>query len=165
MNDQPVRVRREHKRSHAGGPASKAGRSRSSLNATKHGLFASRWRLPDEDGQELSEHVGGVFASFKPATHAEAEVVRKVAFLMWRMRRVERYDAAAAAYIGDCSVKRAEDPEEASRPGTPHPIDARRLACLSDGKAMEKVLRVESHLQRQLTKAIETLHVLRGLRN
>lgn len=147
----------------SGGPRTTEGRARSSANATKHAMYSLRWRLPDEDGDELGEHVRGVFATLRPRGHAEAELARRVAFILWRMRRLERYEATACAYVGDCRVRMSEAPENVSRANTPNAADARRLACVPDGKVLDKTITFERHLQRQLDKVLGTLRELRRL--
>ncbi|NTX08009.1 hypothetical protein [Myxococcus sp. CA040A] len=74
------------------GPKTREGKTRSSLNALRHGLSASNLLLPGEDAAEYEQHLDGYFSSFAPTTLPEAHVVVQVADLAWKLKRLSKME-------------------------------------------------------------------------
>ncbi len=75
-----------------GGPKTPEGKSRSAMNALRHGLSASNLLLPGEDAHEYEGHLDGYFATFAPATLPEAQVVAQVGDLAWKLERLTKLE-------------------------------------------------------------------------
>jgi len=75
-----------------GGPKTPEGKSRSAMNALRHGLSASNLLLPGEDAQEYERHLDGYFATFAPATLPEAQVVAQIGDLAWKLERLTKLE-------------------------------------------------------------------------
>ena len=75
-----------------GGPKSEAGKARSALNATRHGLSSRHLLLPGEDPAVYEQRTTAIFESFAPTNEAEAEVVALIADDMWRLDRLTRIE-------------------------------------------------------------------------
>lgn len=75
------------------GPKTAAGRSRSRMNALKHGLTASQITLYDEDPAEFAEYHGGFDEALKPVGALEEFLVEQIACCGWRMQRARRKEA------------------------------------------------------------------------
>jgi hypothetical protein len=89
---------------HSTGPKTEAGKSRSKLNALKHGLSAERVVIGDEDPREFEALRAELQRDCQPDTALENELAEQLAGILWRLRRVSAIEAAivnarqAAAY-------------------------------------------------------------------
>ena len=85
------------------GPRSAAGRARSAQNAIKLGLFSRLLVLSalGETAEDCDAFRMEMVADLAPVGALEAELADRVALLLWRLRRVTRYESAAmAAAVG-----------------------------------------------------------------
>jgi hypothetical protein len=69
------------------GPKTERGRLTASLNAVKHGLSAQTVVLPGEPRQEYESELQGYLDHFAPANKPEADLVRQLAAVSWRLAR------------------------------------------------------------------------------
>ena len=69
------------------GPKSEEGKSRARQNAFRHGLTAETVVTVFEDAEEYARFEETVMADFDPQTAVEAQLVLRVASLLWRLRR------------------------------------------------------------------------------
>jgi hypothetical protein len=69
------------------GPTSEEGKTKSSQNALKLGLFTEQVLLPGEDGEQLQKVRDGIFARLKPADALEELYADRVVVASWRLRR------------------------------------------------------------------------------
>ena len=78
------------------GPRTDEGKARSSMNALTHGLTArTAIVLPlVERAEDWSAHVAGFVEAMRPVGAVERELVERMAAITWRLRRVERVEAA-----------------------------------------------------------------------
>ena len=74
------------------GPKTSEGKSRSAMNALRHGLSASHLLLPGEDSQKYESHLDGYFATFAPATLPEAHLVAQLGDLTWKLERLVKLE-------------------------------------------------------------------------
>src|SRR4051812_42994281 len=83
----------------ATGPRTAAGLARSSQNAIKVGLFARALVLPvlGETAENYEQFRLAITADLNPLGAVERELAERVTGLLWRLRRVTRYEAAAMA--------------------------------------------------------------------
>jgi hypothetical protein len=70
------------------GPATAAGRARSSQNATRHGLAGQSIVLPTESLEEFHALLNSYLADFAPAGLVETELVEAMVAARWRLRRI-----------------------------------------------------------------------------
>src|SRR5262249_3682203 len=76
------------------GPRTELGKSRSKMNALKHGLSAKKIVIGDEDPKEFEALRAALERDWQPETAFESELVDQLAGLFWRMRRVPAIKAA-----------------------------------------------------------------------
>ena len=76
------------------GPRTELGKSRSKMNALKHGLSAKKIVIGDEDPKEFEALRAALERDWQPETAFESELVDQLAGLFWRMRRVPAIEAA-----------------------------------------------------------------------
>ena len=88
--------------SHSTGPRTDAGKQRSSLNATKHGLTAQTVVLPSEDPTQYEAHRAQFFDEYQPATPTETQLVQELVDTAWRLNRIPLLETGLIA--------RAENP-------------------------------------------------------
>jgi hypothetical protein len=88
------------------GPRSNAGKSIVSGNALQHGVLSTKPVLPGfEQEEDWDRHREAVLFSLAPDGAIEELLAERVAMQMWRLGRVARYEAEAAAV----SAERAEE--------------------------------------------------------
>jgi hypothetical protein len=124
------------------GPRTDAGKARSSVNGLKHGLRANTLILPGESDADWRDHREGVLIALGAKGTLETALADRVALALWRLRRVGPCDAATAA---------RELPDD-GRPS-------------SEDNLLDKVIRYEAHLSRQMLQALEALERLQAIRN
>ena len=75
------------------GPKTAAGKAKASANSLKHGMWAARAVLPDEDAEAFEVLREGMFEQFQPAFPLEFELVQEVSSVLWRLRRIPQIEA------------------------------------------------------------------------
>ncbi len=89
-------VRQLTAESRATGPKSEAGKFRSSLNATRHGLAGRNLLLPGEDPVEYEARMDEIFSTLAPRDEGEAQLVALVADDVWKLSRLARIEKGAS---------------------------------------------------------------------
>jgi hypothetical protein len=123
------------------GPRTPTGLARSAQNALKVGLFSRHIVLPvlGESEQEYDAFRAAIGADLDPVGMIEAELAERVAQLLWRLRRVVRYETEA-----QCASMAALPPHpDQVQPDGGHP-DYRPLP--PDAPAAERLARVRAAL-------------------
>jgi len=157
------------------GPTTEGGRRAVRHNAVKHGLRSGDPVIPVfESFDEWESFRDGIIAGYEPEGRLETELAERSALLLWRLKRVVRYEtemtahylddipddlAAAARYASGALAIPAEEIV------TPDKIDAltsRRLLPAKD--SMEKVMRYEGHLHRQWVQTHHELEAIQARR-
>ena len=173
-----------------GGPKTKAGKTRSSRNAIKHGIFSSvPVILGLESLEDWDRHRQGLFDYHQPQGYGEELLVERLITLSWRMKRADRhenavvagqvYDRGPALLLDEAYAKALEaaaftdafgDDEDDDDDDTPraralhqlHLSLLREASLIPYDHARESSMRYESHLHRQF---MQTLHELEALQN
>jgi hypothetical protein len=78
--------------SRATGPKTEAGKLRSALNATRHGLAGKNLLLPGEDPAEYEARMDELFSTLAPTDEGEAQLVALVADDVWKLGRLARIE-------------------------------------------------------------------------
>jgi hypothetical protein len=78
--------------SHSTGPKSSAGKSKSKMNALKHGLRAEQVVIPGEDPRAFDAERAAWSADWQPRSHTRAILVERAAATSWRLRRCVRIE-------------------------------------------------------------------------
>ena len=153
------------------GPKTENGKKASSRNALKHGL---RTMLPVVKGIELpelwQEHLDGMIESLQPEGYHEAELARRIAELLWRLRRVwihetdvinSAINAIPDDLIDAAALHRYREKVLGVEPKTVtiEDIDRKVGVRMIPGDVVT-ITRYEAHLHRMY---IQTLHELEAL--
>lgn len=80
---------------HSTGPRTVEGKTASSQNAFKHGLYSKQLILPGEDPAELDALRADLRREHQPATTTEDILVNELAEHYWRLRRMRKLEARA----------------------------------------------------------------------
>ena len=125
------------------GPKTPKGKARLRHNATRFGIHSAAPVIPGiENLDEWRAHREGVIASLAPVGSLETKLAERVALLLWRLNRVIAYEQAEYA--------RANEGHEDFR--------------LPAGNELDKIMRYEAHLSRQLYQAKHELEALQKQR-
>jgi hypothetical protein len=125
------------------GPKTPQGKARSSRSALRFGIYATEPVIPGiERLDEWRGHRDSVIASLAPVGSLETKLAERVALVLWRLRRVIAYEQAeyARANAGQAEFR------------------------LPEGNELDKVMRYEAHLSRQLYQAKHELEILQKQR-
>jgi hypothetical protein len=168
------------------GPNTAEGKASSSRNAVKHGLRSDAPVIPGfESFDEWEAHKAGIMAAIEADGKLETAHAERVASLYWRIQRVPRYETEMMAHsldnIGEDLARSQVNAAATARYGkaigivTDEPktdkaslmdkIDAAVSArMLPSSEDMEKIMRYESHLHRQLQQTLHELEALQARR-
>ncbi len=75
------------------GPKTIAGRTRTKVNALKHGLTAAQITIFDEHPEDFENFHNGLTEALVPEGALEEQLVERIAVCAWRLRRVFRIEA------------------------------------------------------------------------
>ncbi len=155
------------------GPRTPEGKAVSRHNALKHGITA-KGLLPDESAEEFGHFCEALFDELSPQGALEDEITRRIASLMWRLRRIPAFEAALLTWIETC--KQVEERPQLPLPGD-RCLDGHSLgpppARLILGRTIERFLqsdvsgklsRYETSLQKQLAATLKELRILQARR-
>jgi len=155
----------------SGGPKTDRGKAAVKFNATQHGLRSDAPVIPGlESFEGWRHHRDGIVKSLQPEGHLETELAEHIASLLWRKRRVARYEVAAITLSimqteEDLQVAEAYARGTLGKAGLPViPPEAVRqameLRVLPGDVALNNITRYEAHFHRQW---VQTLHELEAL--
>ena len=157
------------------GPRTVAGKRRASRNAIKHGFF-SKWLLVQHrDGKEsqgeYDDFDAGIRKYFQPVGWLEELWVEKIAVWSWRLRRLIRcetgqIDRALPEHSYELRQSKGDDlAEPESAPSSSSEIDAMTdHLFLPEKEELDKLLRYEAMINRQLNHAIAELERVQARR-
>jgi hypothetical protein len=157
------------------GPKTATGKKRVSENAIKHGFY-SKWLLiqhPDgkESQGEYDDFYAGVRKHYQPDGWLEELCADKIAAWSWRLRRLIRCESgqihrALAEHSYELQQSKADDlAESESAPSSNPEMDAMTdHLFLPEKDELEKMLRYEAMINRQLNHALAELERVQARR-
>ncbi len=156
------------------GPKTAQGKAVVRLNPVRHGILSLTPVIPVlESEEDWQAHRAALLASLAPEGHLEETLAERAALVLWRLQRLARYEREAIANaqhdIGDDLALAARYRHETlPKKPTPEIIEKidRMLAArlLPDEHTLNKIMRYESHLNRQLYQALHELEALKARR-
>ncbi|HEX6012093.1 MAG TPA: hypothetical protein VFY87_09900 [Geminicoccaceae bacterium] len=130
------------------GPVTDAGKARSALNGTRHGLCSAEFfLLPDEDADAYAGFAAGMLATLNPTDDAERHAAERAVQAMWREIRADRMEAEILAEL--FGAKHIEDQDAAA---------ASRERAM---RALATLLRYRGRIEREIDRALQALDALR----
>ncbi len=154
------------------GPKTAAGKKRVSRNSTRHGFYSKYLLVRSEDQAEYDDLYAAICKHYQPVGWLETYyLVDKVAAWSWRLRRLIRGESgqierALAAHSYDIQQSRAADlAEPESVPSRSPEMEAvTDHLFLPEKEELEKLLRYEAMINRQLNHAIAELERIQARR-
>ncbi len=157
------------------GPKTATGKKRVSRNAVRHGFFSKFLLIQHRDGKEsqgeYDDFYAGVLKHYQPVGWLEELWGEKIAVWSWRLRRLIRcesgqIDRALAEHSYELQQLRADDlAEPESAPSSNPEMDAMTdHLFLPEKEELDKLLRYEAMINRQLNHAIAELERVQARR-
>jgi hypothetical protein len=152
------------------GPKTEQGKSRSRRNALKHGILSSALLINEgegaEDRAEFDELLGGLHRDLAPAGTLEEMLVERIAVCWWRQKRALRCESGLVrrSYVPDPGHAFRE---VVSRMGCAPNLQREAIKdhlSLPLGSELDRILRYETTVQRQLVYALNQLERLQRAR-
>ncbi len=158
------------------GPQTQVGKRTVAKNALKHGFFSKCLLIPHPDGKEDPTEYQALYAAlrehYQPLAFLEELWVEKIAVWSWRLRRLVRCESgqiarALAEHNHEIKQLSAADSGELELPALSSPeIDAiTDHLFLPPKDELDKLLRYEAMINKQLNHAIAELERLQRRRN
>ena len=141
------------------GPVTPEGKARAARNSTKHGLTGGAVVLPDESQKEYDAFKADYLNTWCPETLAERDMVEQMVAARWRLRRIERMEAAI--------LNQAFERELEILGENPDRDLARQRAyanVIENSKGWRSLDRHQSTLQRSYDQAMKALRILQAER-
>ena len=152
------------------GPRTPAGKAIASRNAISHGIMSPHPGIIEglESEDEWDRHIDGIVANLAPEGALEEQLAQRIATLLWRLRRVTRYETAVinhhvATTRQDLHAADAYLAPNGKDVPDPAPL---RVAAYKEARVIpldadvDKIMRYETHIHRQ---AVQTMHELEAL--
>jgi hypothetical protein len=152
------------------GPATPAGRARSSQNALRHGLAVRDAALPTVsvvlgDAADFQRLLDSYLDEFAPTSPIEVELVETMASARWRLRRLANIETILLANEIDTSVEDVDrELEDIDREPDVDDHLAYAFKRLGEGASLHLLNRYEGTINRSYAQAFKQLHLLRSLR-
>ena len=157
------------------GPKTATGKKRVSRNAVRHGFFSKFLLIQHRDGKESQDEYDDFYAGirkhYQPVGWLEELWVEKIAVWSWRLRRLIRcesgqIDRALAGHSYELQQSKADDlAEPESAPSSNPEMDAMTdHLFLPENEELDKLLRYEAMINRQLNHAIAELERVQARR-
>jgi hypothetical protein len=147
------------------GPKSLLGKARSSMNACKHGLTAQAVVIEDEDPAQFDVLRHALQEEFEPHSLMERELVERLAGIMWRIRRIPKFEAALIE--ARCEQARHNayyDPERRKQLEGAGATGAALMLDSAQQDTLGKLSRHEAALMNAFTKTLQMLHFMQSQR-
>lgn len=145
------------------GPKTPRGKAIAKMNALKHGLLSSQVLIAGEKARDLAELSQLLRAELRPAGMLEQILVDRIVAGVWRLRRCLRLEAQVVEHE-EASVEPFSENflTGATTRRTPAEMKGlRALRVTGEGERLERMMRYESAIERQIYKALAELEKLR----
>ncbi len=127
---------------------------RGMMTAVTHGLASECPVIHGEDEDDWDALAGAVLLDLQPCGPVETLLAERIALLMWRLRRVTRFEVAATAATRTAAWKVTALHGDFHGPTTD---EVMATTCLPTGRDLRKIQRFEAHLDRCRSRALGEL--------
>ncbi len=157
------------------GPKTATGKKRVSRNAVRHGFFSKFLLIQHRDGKESQDEYAGFYADarkhYKPLGWLEEIWLEKIVVGSWRLRRLIRCESGqiARALVGHSYELQQSKADDLADPDSVSSRDPEMDALtdhllLPEKEELDKLLRYEAMISRQLNHAITELERMQARR-
>ena len=143
------------------GPITAAGKYNSSLNATRHAIFAKCLVIPGESQAAFQQLFAEFHDALRPRTSIERALVEEMVTSWWRKQRIWTLEGAHLAKEID-----TRDEKKLSHPSDTPAVCASRAMVAITGREriLDLFLRYETRFERQFHRAHQRLMMLKSRR-
>src|SRR5216683_6083611 len=113
------------------GPKTIAGRTRTKVNALKHGLTAAQITIFDERPEDFENFHIGLIKALVPEGALEEQLVERITVCAWRLRRVYRIEARLFLVSETTAIEQDNKPIAANYDGAIAQLSVEDLAVLN----------------------------------
>src|SRR5579884_558570 len=144
---------------HSTGPRTPEGKSRSRLNATRHGLTSKVVIAPAEELDAYRAHCKQYFAEFEPVGIRESDLCQEIADDKFRLKRARSIENSLLALGYETHVDSilTEEPQVAT-------CLAEGKAWMDNAKSLQLLTLYENRIHRRIERNTVELERLQGLR-
>lgn len=156
------------------GPGSQGGKARSRFNSRRHGLTAKTLIIVGERADDFDQLRAELMDEHDPQSPLEAELVERLAGILWRLRRVPFFEAAILSarhvevrdrqFLNYDALREIKEEEGEDWEASVH----FGQALIEDARwndALGKLARHETTLMNAFTKTLQTLLLLQDNRS
>jgi hypothetical protein len=140
------------------GPATEAGRKKSSMNALKYGLTARTVVLPNENDGEYTFLLESYVDKFQPVDPVEMDLIVEMVNTKWRQRRLLLIESTLYEEQMQNQKEQMEEDYQTYDESVEHACAFRKL---SESGCLSMLSRAESRLERSYSRALRNLLQLR----
>jgi hypothetical protein len=135
------------------GPISIAGKRRAARNALKHGLLSTDIVVAGESAQRWRRFRNQTIMDLHPRNGAQVVLAEQIAFVMWRLKRLAKYESAV---LGQrlIELERQVETSLPTGPIPPGPDQLTMIAAVPGDKGIERIIRYTTHLHRSLHRLL-----------
>jgi hypothetical protein len=144
------------------GPKSKAGKDRSSKNASTHLLFSPDLLLPSEDETLFLSLRNSLLHTLSPQNLLELSIVDELVAAKWKLLRLQSAESAVHVHL-DSTIKarRPKKPDQDYPDPIPAYVTTAWALLDKDHRALDRLARHEQRLQRTVNRCLKQLFSLR----
>jgi hypothetical protein len=136
---------------HSTGPRTPEGKSRTRLNAFRHGLTGQILIFTPDEQAAFDAHCAGIRDSYKPIGALETELAHSIAEDRWRLRRARAIENAIFALSLDAAEPDAPELSESAI------AFSTARAFIQNSKALDLLSIYETRLQRNIERNIRQI--------
>jgi hypothetical protein len=141
------------------GPKTEQGRSRSRLNAYRHGLTGQIRIFTPEEQDAFDRHCSGIRETLEPVGVFELDLAQAIAENRWRLKRASSLESGIFA-LGQSGLPDSNDPGQIQI----REALAQARTWLDDGKNLQLLTLYEQRIQRAAEKDLAALTALQTKR-
>jgi hypothetical protein len=140
------------------GPRTPQGKTISSRNSLVHGMTSGKFLPPDADPQEFFQLLDQFRNRFQPFDEVEDALVERLVAAEFKMRSVRYLDAGLFHYQAETNPM----PEQFNKAGRSNPLAWAFHGDSAYYNSFSKLMRYEGFLQREFSRALRDLSMLRA---
>jgi len=148
------------------GPKTAEGKAIAKMNALRHGLLSSQVLVAGEKGKDLEELGQRLRSELRPVGELEHLLVDRIVSSVWRLRRCLRLESGVVEHE-EMSVEPFDKDWETGEEIPRTRAEMRQLQALQvteEGERLERLMRYESTIERQIYRALGELERLQKAR-
>ncbi|MBC8167118.1 MAG: hypothetical protein H7Y20_14770 [Bryobacteraceae bacterium] len=144
------------------GPVTELGKTRSSQNAAKHGMYSHAFVLTNESPELFDQIVAKFMDDWQPVAGQETDLVGDIVIARWRLHRILTIETATIDHEMD--VQRPQIERDIENIDEPTRASLAFTALADNSRSLSLLNRFEGRLRRTISQATESLERLQEKR-